>query len=184
MLPLKLKALPAQQCEPSSRPAEAYLQQQLAPQLSKLAVIVPSVHVLHTSAARFCCTLLLPFEYMQRCCSTCLQVPWQQRLIWIHCAQVSGVIGPCALALYALNYSKIPFITALVGLFGYNLSEQLPVSFCPTSSVWHLIGTMHVTLGSLFMLFAAMYLLCHLLTSEAPYQARLCSFMPVFSSLK
>ena len=44
------------------------------------------------------------------------------------CAQVSGVIGPCALALYALNYQRIPFISALVGLFGYNLSEQLPVS--------------------------------------------------------
>ena len=44
--------------------------------------------------------------------------------------QVSGVIGPCALALYALNYSRIPFMTALTALFGYNLSEQLPVSGC------------------------------------------------------
>lgn len=44
----------------------------------------------------------------------------------VHSDRVSGVIGPCALALYALNYSRIPFITALVGLFGYNLSEQLP----------------------------------------------------------
>lgn len=59
---------------------------------------------------------------------------------------MSGVIGPCALALYALNYSKIPFITALVGLFGYNLSEQLPVSFCPTLSVWNVSVIMHVTL--------------------------------------
>lgn len=44
----------------------------------------------------------------------------------VHTDRVSGVIGPCALALYALNYSRIPFMTALTALFGYNLSEQLP----------------------------------------------------------
>ena len=43
------------------------------------------------------------------------------------CAQVSGVIGPCALALYAINYSNVNFLTALTALFGYNLAEQLPV---------------------------------------------------------
>ena len=46
---------------------------------------------------------------------------------YLELLQVSGVIGPCALALYALNYSRIDFLTALTALFGYNLSEQLPV---------------------------------------------------------
>lgn len=46
--------------------------------------------------------------------------------------QISHVIGPAALAVYALNFNRISFLDTVTGLFGYFLAEKLE----PTNLFW------------------------------------------------
>lgn len=48
------------------------------------------------------------------------------------CMQISHVIGPAALAVYALNFNRISFLDTVTGLFGYFLAEKLE----PTNLFW------------------------------------------------
>jgi hypothetical protein len=47
-------------------------------------------------------------------------------------AQISHVIGPASLAVYALNFSRISFLDTVTVLFGYFLAEKLE----PTNLFW------------------------------------------------
>lgn len=52
--------------------------------------------------------------------------------------KISHVIGPAALAVYALNFDRIHFLDTVTGLFGYFLAEKLE----PTNLFWVFIATL------------------------------------------
>lgn len=55
-----------------------------------------------------------------------------QHVVGDACMQISHVIGPAALAVYALNFNRISFLDTVTGLFGYFLAEKLE----PTNLFW------------------------------------------------
>jgi hypothetical protein len=52
--------------------------------------------------------------------------------------QISHVIGPASLAVYALNFSRVSFLDTVTLLFGYFLAEKLE----PTNLFWVFIATL------------------------------------------